>query len=228
MTVRLVASKVDYRYPGSAEWVVGDWSHGFGAGQVCAVTGRSGGGKSARVCLLGRMVRPSGGQVVLDGERVDHLLDGQRSRLRASRFGFVFQDAVLDSTRTVLDNVLEAALYRGQDGKELTGRARALLEEMGVSVPVTRRPGQISGGQAQRIAMCRALVGRPDVVIADEPTGNLDPDSATAVLGMLRAQAQQGACVVVVTHDPVVRNWADVAVEVGALPALAGGWRGKS
>ena len=215
---RLAAREVGFRYPGSSELVVDGWSEDFRAGQVTALTGPSGCGKSTRLYLLALMVRLASGQVLLDGERVDALPDSARSRLRASRFGFVFQDAALDPTRTVQDNVLEAALYRGEDPKDLRVRAGELLERMQVNVPLNRRPGQISGGQAQRIALCRALVGAPDVIFADEPTGNLDPTSAAAVLDMLREQAAAGACVVLVTHDPGIAAAADRHID---LPVLA-------
>lgn len=214
---RLRAESVDFAYPGTGELIVRDWSHDFAAGEVCALTGPSGCGKSTRLYVLALMLRIRAGAVHLDGHRVDGLPDATRSRLRARRFGFVFQDAALDPTRTVLDNVLESALYRGQDPADLAEDARALLDRMHVSVPVYRRPGQISGGQAQRIAVCRALVGRPDVIFADEPTGNLDPGSARAVLEMLREQADAGACVIVVTHDPKLAAWADQHI------ALSGG-----
>lgn len=217
MRTRLAARGINYAYPGSAQLVVQQWSQDFQSGQVSALTGPSGCGKSTRLYLLALMVRARGGQVLLDGERVDQLPDAALSRLRAARFGFVFQDAALDPTRTVLDNVLESALYRGQDARKLAPRAYQLVDRLGVQVPVHRRPGQISGGQAQRIALCRALLGSPDVIIADEPTGNLDPASADAVLQVLRDEANSGACVIVVTHDPVVRNWADVAFELGSL-----------
>lgn len=217
---RLAAQGVDFRYPGTRELIVQDWTQGFSAGNVTALTGPSGCGKSTRLYLLALMVRLSAGSVLLDGRRVDDLPDAARSRLRASRFGFVFQDAALDPSRSVLDNVLEAALYRGDDPKALVARAEELLERMQVGVPLRRRPGQLSGGQAQRIAVCRALVGTPDVIFADEPTGNLDPGSAAAVLGMLREQAETGACVVLVTHDPGIAATADVHVD---LPALTQG-----
>jgi putative ABC transport system ATP-binding protein len=108
-----------------------------------------------------------------------------------------------------LDNVVETALYRGQRRRDVTTRAVDLMERFDIAVPANRRPGQISGGQAQRIALCRALLSRPDIVLADEPTGNLDPVSANAVLSALREHADEGGCVVVVTHDSAVARWAD-------------------
>jgi ABC-type lipoprotein export system ATPase subunit len=215
---RLRAEGVCFAYPGTRDLVVSEWNHDFRAKTVTALTGPSGSGKSTRLYLLALMVRLQRGRVLLDGERVDDLSDASRSRLRAHRFGFIFQDAALDPTRTVRDNVLESALYRGEDPARYEERARELLDRMKVSVPLRRRPGQVSGGQAQRIAVCRAVIGAPDVVFADEPTGNLDPDSARAVLTMLREQAEAGACVIVVTHDPDVAAWADEHTALSASP----------
>lgn len=140
---RLRAEALDFRYHPRTEFIVRGWSQSFHAGEVTALTGPSGCGKSTRLYLLALLVRPSGGSVVLDGQRVDELHDAARSRIRAGRFGFVFQDAALDSTRTVLDNILEAALYRGQDPRTLMPRARELVERLEVAVPLQRRPGQV-------------------------------------------------------------------------------------
>ena len=208
MTSRLSARAITFGYD-SSRAVVEGWNDEFEAGSMTALSGPSGSGKSTRLYLLALMLALKGGRIVLDGERVDNLSDAARARLRASRFGFVFQDAALDPTRTVLDNVLESALYCGADRRSWTRRAMTLLDEMDVTVPISRRPGQLSGGQAQRIAVCRALVGAPDVVFADEPTGNLDPTSASAVLRTLRRHADAGACIVLVTHDPHVADLCD-------------------
>lgn len=212
----LQAHEVHFTYPGSSEEVVTNWSHTFNAGQITAMTGESGCGKSTRLFLAALLIRPRSGEILLDGERVDNLSDAQRSHIRAHNFGFVFQDSALDTTRTVLDNVLESCLYRGQAAKEHAAYARELLATMNVDVPLDRRPGQISGGQAQRIALCRALLGRPRVIFADEPTGNLDPDSGQAVMNMLRRAANEGASVIVVTHDPQVAAFSDQHVHIPA------------
>lgn len=189
--------------------VVDGWDAGFPAGSVTAITGPSGCGKSTRLYLLGLMLSLGEGAVELDGQRVDNLPDAARSALRAERFGFVFQDAALDPTRSVMDNIVESGLYRGARRRALVPRAHELMERFEIDVPANRRPGQISGGQAQRIALCRALLGDPDVVLADEPTGNLDPATADTVLGALRAHADHGGCVVIVTHNTAVAEWAD-------------------
>ena len=127
--------------------------------------------------------------------------DAQRSRLRAQHIGFVFQDAALDSTLNILDNVIESTFFSGQPRRASRARAAALLDEMGVDVPLSRRPLGLSGGQVQRVAVCRALLPRPAILLADEPTGNLDDFSAAAVLDRFRAEAQRGVTVVISTHD---------------------------
>ncbi|HEU5224059.1 MAG TPA: ATP-binding cassette domain-containing protein [Candidatus Lumbricidophila sp.] len=209
----LVAEKVTFGYSKGTTLLDG-WDARFEAGSVTAITGPSGRGKSTLLYLLGLMLTPQGGAVLLDGNDVSGLDDAARARLRAARFGFVFQDAALDPTRTVLENVTESALYRGKPRHEVYPRAQELLTRFGVAVRATARPGEISGGQAQRIALCRALLHSPDVVLADEPTGNLDPASADVVLDAFRGHANGGAAVVVVTHDPRVVARCDVEVKL--------------
>lgn len=214
---RIAACEVDFAYAtGADSFLVRGWTAEFYPGSVTAITGPSGCGKSTRLYLLALMMNIGAGAIEIDGTRVDRLPDAGRARLRANRFGFVFQDAALDATRTVIDNIVETALYRGEHRAIALARARALMDRFAIAVPPDRRPGQISGGQAQRIALCRALIGRPDILLADEPTGNLDPLSAATVLEAFRDHADGGGCVVVVTHDPAVARWADQRVGLGA------------
>ncbi|MBW1637819.1 ATP-binding cassette domain-containing protein [Microbacterium resistens] len=180
------------------------WSARFETGTMTALTGPSGRGKSTLMYLLGLMLRPTSGRVWVEGVDTATLTDAELAGLRARRFGFVFQDAALDMTRSVLDNVTETTLYRGTRREDAADRARDLLDRFGVNLPVDRKPGQVSGGQAQRIALCRALLNRPHILLADEPTGNLDPASATVVVQGLREQADSGAAVIIVTHSPDV------------------------
>lgn len=190
------------------------WSADFAAGEVTAITGRSGVGKSTILYLLGLMLRPAAGEVLLDGLGVSPLSDASRARLRADWFGFVFQDSALDAGRTVLDNVTESALYRATPRRAVTARAEELLDQLGVNVPLHRRPGQVSGGQAQRIALCRALLHNPMVVLADEPTGNLGSGDTARVIEVLRQQAGRGATVVVVTHSDRVAAACDRQLQI--------------
>ena len=148
------------------------------------------------------------------GPGLPALPDRRRARLRATSVGFVFQDAELDPSRPILDSVVEPGLYAGLPRRELEGRARILLERFGLGHRAEHRPGQVSGGQAQRVAVCRALVNTPAVVLADEPTGNLDPDNASLVLDALAEAAGEGRTVVVATHDPAVVARADEVVRL--------------
>jgi ABC-type lipoprotein export system ATPase subunit len=194
------ANEVTFGY-GRAEPVIRDLSVTFSAGELVAVTGPSGRGKSTLLYLLGLMLRPRSGQILIDGRESSRLGDAERAEIRAGVFGFVFQDAALDPTRTVLDNVVEGALYRREHRASAVARATGLLERMQVSLRSSALPGQVSGGQAQRIALCRALLNNPRILLADEPTGNLDGDSAGLVLSAFREHSASGAAVVVVTHD---------------------------
>jgi ABC-type lipoprotein export system ATPase subunit len=194
--------------------VLDGWSAQFRAGSMTALTGPSGRGKSTLLYLLGLMLHPNSGEIVLDGQTTGSLKDAERARLRADRFGFVFQDAALDATRTVLDNVTESALYRGDSQKVAQLKARELLDRFGVDVPADRKPGQVSGGQAQRISLCRALLNAPRVLLADEPTGNLDPITSQLVVDALHDHARAGGAVIVVTHSPAVAAACDSEVRL--------------
>lgn len=211
--VRIEARRLTFSYRRSST-ILEDWRLAVTAGEMVAITGPSGRGKSTLLYLLGLMIRPAAGDVLINGMSAGSLSDHARSRLRASEFGFVFQDAALDTTRSVIDNVTEPALYRGTRLSVARSNAWSLLERFGVSSGAERRPGQVSGGQAQRIALCRALLGKPPIVLADEPTGNLDGSTARLVLDALREHASDGGAVVIVTHDPAVAALADRVVSL--------------
>jgi len=192
--------------------VLSEFSHTFTGGQVTALTGPSGCGKSTLLYLIGLMHRPSAGEITVDGRRTSTLRDSERAWLRAHKFGFVFQDSALDPARTVLDNVLETSLYRNEQRHKVTDRAFMLMSEFGVDLRASHKPGLVSGGQAQRIALCRALLADPAYLIADEPTGNLDPASKETVMDAFKARAAAGTCVVIATHDPDIVSLCDQQV----------------
>lgn len=206
---------VDFRY--GQQVILQGASCQFPRASSTALVGRSGAGKSTLLYLLGLMLTPQAGRIAIGGVQTQDLNDGQRSALRADKIGFIFQDALLDPARTVLDNVMQGALYRSEeDHTWVADEARALLERFEVPEHSWgRRPGQVSGGQAQRVALCRGLLGAPDVLLADEPTGNLDPVTAEVVWDALAAAADQGAVVIAATHDPARAARCQHVLEVG-------------
>lgn len=209
----LAVRDLAFAYSRGGEELFDGLCHDFTPGRVTAVTGPSGRGKSTLLYVLGLMLTPSRGQVLLDGQSLGGVPDALRSRMRARRIGFVFQDAALDPARPVLDSVIEPALYAGSSVRSARPRALELLAQMGVGARADHHPGQISGGQAQRVAVCRCLITDPDVILADEPTGNLDRDNSQEVLRALSAATGRadgpGRTVVIATHDPFVIEHAD-------------------
>lgn len=183
--------------------------HAFPEGSVSVVTGSSGRGKSTLLYIAGLLLTPTSGVVRLAGAATGGLSDGERSWLRARHIGFVFQDAALDASRTVLDNVVEGALYAGVSRRRAEQQASDLLDRLGVTLRGSHKPGEVSGGQAQRVGVCRALIKDPKVILADEPTGNLDAESATVVLDELRSAARGGSTVVIASHDPQIAEMSD-------------------
>ncbi len=216
MTVTVADLDFGYR-PGQR--IVHLARHDFQNGQLTALTGRSGSGKSTLLYLIGLLLTPRSGQILIDEVEVTGLPDWRRAQVRAQTMGFVFQDALLDPARSALDTVLEGAPYAGAPAPEARGRARELLARFGVPGDLSRPPGQISGGQAQRVALCRALVSQPRLILADEPTGNLDDTTADVVWAALREAADDGAVVIVATHDRRRAATCDTVLEVGRVAA---------
>lgn len=200
---------ITFGYRGGSGELFHGLDYRFPAGTVTSISGRSGRGKSTLLYLIGLLLRPTAGAVMIGGQRADDRSDAERADIRAAAFGFVFQDASLDASRSILDNVVEPALYGGARRKESEVHARWLLEQFSVTIPVDRKPGAISGGQGQRVALCRALIHSPPIVLADEPTGNLDPDSAEVVLSALRTRANEGTTVIIASHDRAVHGISD-------------------
>jgi lipoprotein-releasing system ATP-binding protein len=197
----IAVEQLVFTYRSGGPPVINGLDRAFSPGVITAVTGPSGCGKSTLLYLLGLMLTPTSGQIRWDGEIVSSLSDGERSLFRGAQVGFVFQDAVLDPSRTILDNVTEGGLYAGMPRQARRQEALSLLAHFGVEQRIDHRPGEVSGGQAQRVALCRALLKRPRLILADEPSGNLDGVSANIVWEALFVAADSGATVVVATHD---------------------------
>ncbi|MBI4032487.1 ABC transporter ATP-binding protein [Candidatus Berkelbacteria bacterium] len=182
-------------------------------GSFTAIIGPSGSGKSTILNILGLLDRPSEGEYWLDGKRADLLTDDtERARLRRESIGFVFQQFNLLPKASALENVMMPGVYtRLRHRKE---RATALLKLVGLGHRLHHRPNQMSGGEQQRVAVARSLLNDPKVLLADEPTGNLDSTTGDAILGLLRDLNKDGKTVIVVTHDPAIAEQADSTVQV--------------
>jgi putative ABC transport system ATP-binding protein len=172
-----------------------------GRGEFVAVTGPSGCGKSTLLHIMGLLDKPTAGRCWFRGEEASALPESRLARLRKEAVGFVFQNFNLIDELSVADNVEAALIYSGVRGGERKQRVQAALEQVGVDAQAKLRPAQLSGGQQQRVAIARALVCRPQLLLADEPTGNLDTEQGEMVMALLRQAAAGGVAVVMATHS---------------------------
>ncbi|XNL82832.1 ABC transporter ATP-binding protein [Actinomadura madurae] len=184
-------------------------------GEFVAILGPSGSGKSTLMHLLGCLDRPTTGTLRISGRDASRLSDGELAELRNARVGFVFQSFHLLARTSALDNVALPLVYRGVPRSERRHRATAALATVGLDHRLGHRPGQLSGGEQQRVAIARALVGDPGVVLADEPTGNLDTRTGHDVMDLLdRLNSERGVAVVLVTHEPDIAERARRQVHI--------------
>jgi putative ABC transport system ATP-binding protein len=194
-------------------------------GEFVCVRGASGSGKSTLLNLLGCLDQPSSGTYRLDGEEVSRYTDKQLSRIRNAKIGFIFQSFNLLQRTTALENVEIPMVYG--NGRVDRKRAREALERVGLSGRAEHFPTELSGGEQQRVAIARALINRPALILADEPTGNLDLNAASEVMGLLQSLHNEGRTILLVTHDPAVAAYAsrEILLRDGAVVsdrALAG------
>ena len=207
-----------YFMPGGLEQqVLKGISFEINAGEFVAIMGHSGSGKSTLMNTLGCLDRPTGGKYILAGQEVSKLTDNQLAAVRGKTLGFVFQNFNLLMKRTIADNVSLPLLYQGASKKECYERAKEMIKRVGLDGYADRVPNQLSGGMQQRVAIARALINNPKIILADEPTGNLDSQTSDEIMGIFQDLNKEGITIILVTHEP------DVAMYANRLLRIADG-----
>jgi ABC-type lipoprotein export system ATPase subunit len=216
ITIAAEGLRRHFKHQGELVKAVDGVSFAFTEGQFVTIMGPSGSGKSTLLYMLGGLDKATDGKLIVDGVDVRHLSGRQEHLFRRQKLGFVFQSFHLISSLTALENVmLPMELMHGKSRAEMRERARRLLLDVGINEDRhSHRPGRLSGGQQQRVAIARALANDPKVILADEPTGNLDSRNGKIIIQLLERLSKQGKTVVIVTHDRSIAKVADVRVEL--------------
>ncbi len=215
-----------YRHRGQVVTALDGANLSISQGDFMAVVGPSGSGKSTLLLMLGGMLSPSSGRILLEGQSIYDLKSDQRARLRKKKIGFVFQTFNLVPYLSALENVQIPLYLAGLDGRAQEKRATALLDRVGLADRLHHKPCELSVGQQQRVALARMLANDPAVILADEPTGNLDPETTDHVIKFLEDVNKEGRTVVMVTHDPRAAEKAKKTLRLnnGAILSNDQGW----
>ncbi len=197
-------------------------------GEFIAITGPSGSGKSTLANIIGGLDHPNSGSVTVDGNQLDHTRDNKLSTYRNQHIGFIFQSFNLQGTNTALENVMLPMVFGHIKNKERKARAKECLEAVGLGDRLKHKPGQLSGGQRQRVSIARALALKPKIIIADEPTGNLDSAKGQEIMKLLQDLNKDGITLLIITHDMNIARQAHRIVEIhdGKLNQLSHNLRG--
>lgn len=183
-------------------------------GDLVAIVGPSGSGKSTLMNIIGLLDRPTSGEYLLDGHDVSHLKENTLAGIRNKKIGFIFQNFNLLNRTSALDNVALPLIYSGIPPKERLARAKKELQTVGLGDKLTNRPSQLSGGQQQRVAIARSLVTNPEVILADEPTGNLDSKTGEEIIDIFKNLHKKGKTIIIITHSPEIAKHAKRQIRI--------------
>lgn len=187
----------------------------FTKGKMYAIMGRSGSGKTTLINILGLLDNPTSGNYYFDGKDTNKLSSGEKAYIRNQKIGFIFQSYFLDPRLNVMENVMLPAIINKNITKDvLLDRVRNLLLKFDILEKEKYYPAKLSGGEAQRVAIARSLINNPDIIIADEPTGSVDEDNEKLIIDYLKDIAKEGKCVIVVSHNPIIKKYADEVYEL--------------
>ncbi len=212
--VELIDVKKVYRIGNEEVYAVNGITMSVEKGEFLCIMGASGSGKTTLLSLIGCLDKPTSGKVIIDGVDTSELSDKELTDIRKDKLGFVFQQYHLIPTLTAFENVELAMLIKGVPKKERERKVMELLEIMGIAHAADRKPSELSGGMQQRVAIARALANDPEILLCDEPTGNLDTKSGEIVMNLIKEQNEKGVTVVLVTHDPDVAKYAERVVRI--------------
>jgi putative bacteriocin export ABC transporter (lactococcin 972 group) len=212
--IELINIEKDYYIKGEPTKVLKNINFKINMGDFIAIMGPSGSGKTTLMNIIGLLDTPTKGKYLLEGLDVSKLSDNDMSRLRNKKIGFIFQSFYLIQYLTILENVMLPVYYSENKPSKLAKRARNLLEEFGLQTKLKNKPNQLSGGQQQRVAIARALINDPELILADEPTGQLDSETSKSILNYLCRLNNEGKTIIIVTHDNVVASYAKSVIKI--------------